>query len=170
MGLLDHIAILDLVFWGISILFSTVAAPTYIRIIYLCNRMREIWTGKEATGRGAAAAKLLQSCPTLCDPHRRKPTRLLHPWDSPGKNTGVGCHFLLQCMKVKSQRDRRKYGKLGKRMKTAGLKRVVKKLVWWDGQRIWWIKIKKYDIIIYYFSIYFNLFNDHSLAPSQALF
>ena len=34
-------------------------------------------------------------------PHRRQPTRLLHPWDSPGKNTGVGCHFLLQCMKVK---------------------------------------------------------------------
>ena len=33
--------------------------------------------------------------------HRRKPTRLPHPWDSPGKNTGVGCHFLLQCMKVK---------------------------------------------------------------------
>ena len=34
-------------------------------------------------------------------PHRRQPTRLRHPWDSPGKNTGVGCHFLLQCMKVK---------------------------------------------------------------------
>ena len=34
-------------------------------------------------------------------PHRRKPTRLPCPWDSPGKNTGVGCHFLLQCMKVK---------------------------------------------------------------------
>ena len=50
----------------------------------------------------AAAAKLLQSCPTLCDPHRRQPARLPHPWDSPGKNTGVGCHFLLQCVKVKS--------------------------------------------------------------------
>ena len=34
-------------------------------------------------------------------PHRQQPTRLLRPWDSPGKNTGVGCHFLLQCMKVK---------------------------------------------------------------------
>ena len=34
-------------------------------------------------------------------PRRRQPTRLLCPWDSPGKNTGVGCHFLLQCMKVK---------------------------------------------------------------------
>ena len=35
-------------------------------------------------------------------PHRPQPTRLPHPWDSPGKNTGVGCHFLLQCMKVNS--------------------------------------------------------------------
>ena len=34
-------------------------------------------------------------------PHRRQPTRLPRPWDSPGKNTGVGCHFLLQCMQVK---------------------------------------------------------------------
>ena len=42
----------------------------------------------------AAAAKLLQSCPTLCD-----------PIDSPGKNPDVGCHFLLQCMKVKSERE-----------------------------------------------------------------
>ena len=38
-------------------------------------------------------------------PHRGKPTRLPCPWDSPGKNTGVGCHFLLQCMKVKSERE-----------------------------------------------------------------
>ena len=38
-------------------------------------------------------------------PHRRKPTRLPRPWDSPGKNTGVGCHFLLQCMKVKSESE-----------------------------------------------------------------
>ena len=38
-------------------------------------------------------------------PHRRQPTRLPYPWDSPGKNTGVGCHFLLQCMKVKSESE-----------------------------------------------------------------
>ena len=51
----------------------------------------------------AAAAKSLQ-----CDsvrPQRWQPTRLPHPWDSPGKNTGVGCHFLLQCMKVKSESE-----------------------------------------------------------------
>ena len=38
-------------------------------------------------------------------PHRLQPTRLPRPWDSPGKNTGVGCHFLLQCMKVKSESE-----------------------------------------------------------------
>ena len=38
-------------------------------------------------------------------PHRRQPNRLPRPWDSPGKNTGVGCHFLLQCMKVKSESE-----------------------------------------------------------------
>ena len=38
-------------------------------------------------------------------PHRQQPTRLCHPWDSPGKNTGVGCHFLVQCMKVKRESE-----------------------------------------------------------------
>ena len=38
-------------------------------------------------------------------PHRWQPTRLRRPWDSPGKNTGAGCHFLLQCMKVKSESE-----------------------------------------------------------------
>ena len=38
-------------------------------------------------------------------PHRQQPTRLPIPWDSPGKNTGMGCHFLLQCMKVKSESE-----------------------------------------------------------------
>ena len=38
-------------------------------------------------------------------PHRWQPTRLPRPWDSPGKSTGVGCHFLLQCMKVKSESE-----------------------------------------------------------------
>ena len=52
--------------------------------------------------QAAAAAKSLQSCLTL-RPHRRQPTRLPRSWDSPGKNIGVGCHFLLQCMKVKSE-------------------------------------------------------------------
>ena len=49
----------------------------------------------------AAAAKSLPSCPTLCDPMDGSP----HPWDSLAKNTGVGCHVLLQCMKVKSESE-----------------------------------------------------------------
>ena len=52
----------------------------------------------------AAAAKSLHSCLTM-RPHRWQPTRLPRPWDSPGKNTGVGCHFLLQCMKGKSESE-----------------------------------------------------------------
>ena len=50
----------------------------------------------------SAAAKSLQSA---VRPNGRQPTRLPRPWDSPGKNTGVGCHFLLQCMQVKSESE-----------------------------------------------------------------
>ena len=53
----------------------------------------------------AAAAKSLQLYLTLCDPMDVSPPRLPHPWDSPGNNTGVGCHFLLQCTKVKSESE-----------------------------------------------------------------
>ena len=71
-----------------------------------------MWTGNWVSspalevdiGLAAAAAKSLQSCPTLCDPIDGSP-RGSHPWDSLGKNTGVGCHFLLQCMKVKSESE-----------------------------------------------------------------
>ena len=79
----------------------------------LCGWVRMAETGSLVSGdhgrtlnrsmkcyAAAAAAKSLQSCPTL-RPHRQQPTRLLCPWDSPGKNTVVGCHCLLQCMKVK---------------------------------------------------------------------
>ena len=64
------------------------------------------WTEESGGLQSAAtaAAKLLQSCPTL-RPQRRQPTRLPRPWDSPGKKTGVACHFLLQCMKVKSESE-----------------------------------------------------------------
>ena len=59
-------------------------------------KISSVFTGKH--GR-------LESCLTLCDPIDGKPTRLPSPWDSPGRNTGVGCHFLLQCMKVKSESE-----------------------------------------------------------------
>ena len=67
-----------------------------LKVLQLLKPMSNQWCNMRR------AAKSLQSCPTLCDP-RRQPTRLTHPWDSPGKNTGVGCHFLLQCMKMKSE-------------------------------------------------------------------
>ena len=61
-------------------------------------------------GVGVAAGMLLLllsgfSRVRLVQSHRWQPTRLLCPWDSPGKNTGIGCHFLLQCMKVKNESE-----------------------------------------------------------------
>ena len=64
--------------------------------------MRTYWIARRTQCSAAAAAKSLQSCPTVCDPRDGSPPR---PCDSPGKNTGVGCHFLLQCMKVKSESE-----------------------------------------------------------------
>ena len=58
------------------------------------------------TGRSACCCCCVASVVSdSLRPHRRQPTRLPRPWDSPGKNTGVGCHFLLQCMKVKSESE-----------------------------------------------------------------
>ena len=85
------------------------------------SRWKQIWVYRAVLlGNWAAgAAKSLQSCPTLCDPIGSSPpgSRVpgilqglrglvgCRPWGSPGKNTGVGCHVLLQCMKVKSERE-----------------------------------------------------------------
>ena len=68
---------------------------------------RHLVLGRKGKGRKGWCTinLLLQSCPTLCDPTDGQPTRLPRPWDSPGKNSGVGCHFLLQCMKVKSESE-----------------------------------------------------------------
>ena len=57
------------------------------------------------TAATAAAKSLALVVSDSVRPHRWQPTRLPRPWDSSGKNTGVGCHFLLQCMKVKSERE-----------------------------------------------------------------
>ena len=58
-----------------------------------------------ATVHGVAESDTTERLLLLLWPHRRQPTRLPLPWDSPGKNTGVGCHFLLQYMKVKSESE-----------------------------------------------------------------
>ena len=52
-----------------------------------------------------AAAAVASVVSDSVRPHRRQPSRLPRPWDSPGKNAGVSCHFLLQCMKVQSESE-----------------------------------------------------------------
>ena len=68
---------------------------------------QEYWGGLPLPSvfRAAAAAAVSSVVSDSVRPHRRQPTRLPRPWDSPGKNTGVGCQFLLQCMKVKSESE-----------------------------------------------------------------
>ena len=71
---------------------------------YIFRRLKPYLINRSYGLPGTAAAKSRQSCPTLCDPIDGSPPGSC-PWDSPGKNTGVGCHFLLQCMKVKSESE-----------------------------------------------------------------
>ena len=66
----------------INRLFSSSSLP--VVLLLLLSRFSHVW---------------------LVRSHGQQPTRLPHPWDSPGKNTGVGCHFLLQCMKMKSESE-----------------------------------------------------------------
>ena len=60
---------------------------------------------EQLCAKHCAAAKSLQLVSDFVRPHRWQPIRLPRLWDSPGKNTGVGCHFPLQCMKVKSESE-----------------------------------------------------------------
>ena len=99
-------------------LFKTVRSwkePNYLstkgkmnKLWYRIHNMKFYWTITDIVCNMGEfrryAAKSLQSYPTL-QPQRWQPTRLPCPWDSPGKNTGGGCHFLLQCMKVKSESE-----------------------------------------------------------------
>ena len=73
-----------------------------------CKRANGQNNGLLGTNQGSsnnAAAAVASVVSDSVQPQRRQPTRLRRPWDSPGKNTGVGCHFLLQCMKVKSESE-----------------------------------------------------------------
>ena len=73
------------------------------------QRVTHDWTTEPLFHTRIKVLLLLLSCfnriPDSVRPHRRQRTRLRRLWDSPGKNTGVGCHFLLQCMKVKTERE-----------------------------------------------------------------
>ena len=76
------------VIWQLSQTTPSVPSPK-------CKKI-SIWPEPLQYAQGPAAAKSLQSCPTLCDPIDGSSPGPRRPWDSPGKNTGVGCHFLLQ--------------------------------------------------------------------------
>ena len=92
----------------VSILKCTLKGQTlwYVNLQEFRQLMlsKEIVPTRLPSVHAAAAAKSLRLCPTVW-PHRQQPTSLPHPWDSPGRNTGVGCHFFLQCMKVKSESE-----------------------------------------------------------------
>ena len=74
-------------------------------LIFHCSYFQPLWFtfGVFTKIFTAAAAAVASVVSDSVRPQRRQPTRLPRPWDSPGKNTGVGCHFLLQCMKVKGK-------------------------------------------------------------------
>ena len=88
-------------------LASSWAGDPYVIMVSSEELERQIITEKENISNYSrrAAAAVASVVSDSVWPHKRQPIGLLCPWDSPGKNTGVGCHFLLQCMKVKSQSE-----------------------------------------------------------------
>jgi len=85
----------------------TVAKVKLLKKNLCANKKKLAKNTGESILRNTAAA-CCQVAPVVSNsvrPHGLQPTRLLRPWDSPGKNTGVGCHFLLQCMKVESESE-----------------------------------------------------------------
>ena len=80
----------------------------YLLLVLLCQSGENKCVCNSYDSLCFLPASLLVPCLAWVDsvrPHRRQPSRLPRPWDSPGKNTGVGCHFLLQCMEVKSESE-----------------------------------------------------------------
>ena len=70
------------------------AIPIKIPMVFLHRNRTKVSLNLYRTMK-ESESEVTQSCPTLCN-RGLLPTKLLHPWDPPGKNTGVGCHFLLQ--------------------------------------------------------------------------
>ena len=77
----------------------------WTQVFCMAGKFFTVWATREALHPTCCCCccKVTSVLSHFVRPHRRQPTRLPRPWDSPGKNTGVGCHFLLQCMKVKSE-------------------------------------------------------------------
>ena len=87
---IDGETVSDFIFWGSKITANGNCSHEIKRCLLLGRKVR------------TNLLLLLLSRFSHVRPHKQQPTRLPSPWDSPGKNTGVGCHCLLQCMKVKS--------------------------------------------------------------------
>ena len=91
------------------IFFLTTTLLCQAPAILLCNENSAVTKIPPlSSGSSLVWQSLCCCCSVVFDsvrPHRRQPNRLLCPWDSPGKNTGVGCHFLLQCIKVKNESE-----------------------------------------------------------------
>ena len=81
-------------FWGqiVKILYPPTSSPDFLFWDHFCMPLLLLQLSRFSLSDSVR-------------PQRWQPTRLPHPWDSPGKNTGVGCHCLLQCMKVKSESE-----------------------------------------------------------------
>ena len=86
-------------------LYLQISGRNCIRQSSYCKGVQEIHVFNWAYCLLAVLCLVTQSCLTLCDPTDCGPPGSSVHWDSPGKNPGVGCHFLLQCMKVKSQSE-----------------------------------------------------------------
>ena len=88
----------------VTIPFSRASSPPrdWTWASCIAGRFFTIWATREPY---CCCCQVMSVVSDSVRPHRRQPNRLLCPWESPGKNTGVGCHFLLQCMKVKSESE-----------------------------------------------------------------
>ena len=91
----------------LSLLLSSVAMKAALLCVpsHHCQLQANPWRCLATLGSLDTAFTATAVMSDSVRPHRQQPTRLPGPWDSPGKNTGVGCHFLLHCMKVKSQSE-----------------------------------------------------------------
>ena len=75
------------------------------KFVFTDNALNSVLSHAYQEWNAAAAAAVASVVSDSVRPQRRQPPRLPRPWDSPGKNAGEGCHFLLQCMKVKSESE-----------------------------------------------------------------
>ena len=89
-------SIVRLLFWG---------APKSLQMVTAAMTLKDAYSLEGKLWPTCCCCSVTSVVSDFVRPHRWQPTRLPHPWDSPGKNTGVGCHFLLQCVKVKSESE-----------------------------------------------------------------